>query len=75
MASAFRRLTLSELGAESSLPQAEFIGLFEYFYSDNVAGFEFGKHYVVLGYRLSVDETTFSLPTEQHNGYRWFTVD
>lgn len=75
MAIAFKRLTLNELGAEFCISQAELIGPFEHFYSDNVSLDKFSTHYVVLGYRLVIDDTLLTLPIEQHNQYIWLTVD
>ena len=75
MSVAFKRLTLNELGAEFSLKQAEFIGPFEHFYTDNFSGDDFSTHYIALGYRLVVDDSLLVLPTEQHSQYRWMTVD
>lgn len=75
MAYAFKRLTLNELGVEFSLTQAELIGPFEHFYSDNFSGNDFSTHYIALGYRLVIDDTTLLLPTEQHSQYSWMSVD
>ena len=75
MASAFKRLTLNELGAEFSISQAHFIGPFEHFYTDNVTEEDFSTHYVVLGYRLNLDESQLQLPHDQHSQYTWMTVD
>lgn len=74
MSAAFKRLTLNELGSQFCLSQAEFIGTFEHFYTDNVSGDDFSTHYVVLGYRLVIDDILLTLPTEQHNQYIWLSV-
>lgn len=75
IAVAFRRLTLNELGAEFSISDAQLIGPFEHFYTDNVTGEEFSTHYVTLGYRLLIDDALLALPKEQHDDYNWFTVE
>jgi colanic acid biosynthesis protein WcaH len=75
MSVAFRRLTLNELGVELNIEKAELIGPFEHFYVDNVSGEDFSTHYIALGYRLLVDDTLLNLPTEQHNQYKWMSVD
>ncbi len=75
MSDAFKRLTMNELGAEFYLEQAELIGPFEHFYTDNVTGKGFSTHYIALGYRLIVDETQLNLPTEQHSQYAWMSVE
>jgi colanic acid biosynthesis protein WcaH len=75
MSIAFRRLTLNELGVELNIEKAELIGPFEHFYKDNVSVEDFSTHYIALGYRLLVDDTLLNLPTEQHNQYKWISVD
>ena len=75
MSAAFRRLTLNELGTEFCLEQAEFIGPFEHFYTDNVSGDDFSTHYIALGYRLLIDGALLALAKEQHSQYTWMEVD
>jgi colanic acid biosynthesis protein WcaH len=71
---AFRRLTREELGLESAIEQARFLGVFDHFYPTN--RFEhpgFGTHYVVLGYELKLYVEPSALPREQHGEYAWMT--
>ena len=74
MAAAFLRLSKAELGLASELGDAEFLGVYEHFYTDNFFGTDFSTHYVVLGYRLVHDLDLNSLPDAQHHSYRWFDV-
>ena len=74
MAAAFLRLSKAELGFASELGDAEFLGVYEHFYTDNFSGTDFSTHYVVLGYRLVHDLDLNSLPDAQHHSYRWFDV-
>jgi len=74
MATAFLRLSKAELGFASELGDAEFLGVYEHFYTDNFSGTDFSTHYVVLGYRLVHDLDLNSLPDAQHHSYRWFDV-
>ncbi|WP_139751860.1 GDP-mannose mannosyl hydrolase [Aeromonas media] len=74
MATAFLRLSKAELGLASELGDAEFLGVYEHFYTDNFSGTDFSTHYVVLGYRLVHDLDLNSLPDAQHHSYRWFDV-
>lgn len=74
MAAAFLRLSKAELGFASELGDAEFLGVYEHFYTDNFSGTDFSTHYVVLGYRLMHDLDLNSLPDAQHHSYRWFDV-
>lgn len=71
MAQAFARLTKMELGIELQLSQAELIGPFEHFYSDNYFNDQFTTHYVVLGYRIKCEINILTLPDEQHGKYKW----
>lgn len=72
MAQAFARLTKMELGIELQLSQAELIGPFEHFYSNNYFNDQFTTHYVVLGYRIKCEINILTLPDEQHGKYKWF---
>ena len=74
MAAAFLRLSKAELGFASELGDAEFLGVYEHFYTDNFSGTDFSTHYVVLGYRLVHDRDLNSLPDAQHHSYRWFDI-
>lgn len=74
MAQAFSRLTQEELGVELQLSEANLIGPFEHFYSDNFSGDDFSTHYVVLGYQISLDIQLSQLPKEQHGHYQWIDV-
>ncbi|MCK7598400.1 GDP-mannose mannosyl hydrolase [Microbulbifer sp. CAU 1566] len=72
MAQAFLRLTEEELGVAVPIGEAEFLGPYEHFYSDNFSGEDFSTHYVVLGYALTLDIPLESLPVQQHGNYRWW---
>ena len=74
MAAAFLRLSKAELGLACEIGSAEFLGVYEHFYTDNFSGTDFSTHYVVLGYRLVHDLDLNSLPDAQHHSYRWFDV-
>lgn len=74
MAAAFLRLSKAELGFACEIGSAEFLGVYEHFYTDNFSGTDFPTHYVVLGYRLVHDLDLNSLPDAQHHSYRWFDV-
>ncbi|MBY8203921.1 GDP-mannose mannosyl hydrolase [Vibrio fluvialis] len=72
---AFQRLTKVELGEGHSLKQAQFLGTYQHFYTDNFSQDNFSTHYVVLGYQLESDIELASLPDEQHNYYQWWDVE
>ena len=73
---AFQRLCLAELGVALPRTQAQWQGVYEHFYADNAGDMPgFGTHYVVLAYRLLLDEMQLAaLPVgEQHARYCWLS--
>lgn len=75
MADAFRRLSNAELGVSVEIGDAELLGAYEHFYTDNFSGSDFSTHYVVLGYHFICDLALNSLPDAQHQQYRWCDVE
>ena len=74
LAAAFTRVTREELGAEVSLVEARFVGVYEHMYPTN--RFElpgFGTHYIVLAYELRLSLDTAQLPQDQHGEFLWLT--
>lgn len=72
---AFKRLAKIELGKALTLSEATFLGPYEHHYDDNFSGTKFSTHYVVLGYEVTLDIDTVDLPKEQHEAYKWWSVD
>lgn len=72
---AFERLTQAELGLRLPLSAGTFYGVWQHFYDDNFSGEDFTTHYVVLGFRLKVNQADLHLPDEQHEDYRWQTPE
>jgi colanic acid biosynthesis protein WcaH len=73
LATAFRRITRVELGAEIELESARFVGCFEHFYPDNRSGLAgFGTHYIVLAHEIE-GHPLAALPQDQHAAYRWLS--
>ena len=70
LAAAFERLTQAELGLRLPMSAGEFYGVWQHFYDDNFSGPDFTTHYIVLGFRLRVDEDPLALPTDQHDDTR-----
>ena len=75
LAEAFERLTLAELGIRLPLAAGEFYGVWQHFYDDNFSGTDFSTHYIVLGFRLKVNQAELALPDAQHEDYRWLTPE
>lgn len=70
---AFTRLCFEEIGLKQvGRASADFLGVYEHFYPDNALSEpNFGTHYVVLAYRLSVVFASLDLSKDQHVDYRW----
>jgi len=59
----------------AEIGDAHFLGPYQHFYTDNFSDDDFSTHYVVLGYEVKLDIALDDLPADQHQDYRWFTVD
>ena len=75
LADAFLRLTEAELGLRLPMTAGQFYGVWQHFYDDNFSGSDFSTHYVVLGFRLRLDQAALALPDAQHDDYRWLTPE
>lgn len=74
---AMQRLLSSELGREAAERlQPVWQGLYEQHYPDSMAAPDVATHYMVLAHQLIWPAgRSQSLPTEQHDAYRWQPVD
>ena len=74
---AFKRISRAETGMEFDLQTAEFAGIYEHLYpGENFFGIDsFGSHYIVLAFNIQANLSIDDLPDDQHNRYKWFTVD
>jgi len=73
---AFKRLLKAELGIEEqkiNVHKCVFKGIYQHFYTDNVAGSNFGTHYIVLAYEIEVECFLNVLPKDQHSNYKWLS--
>ena len=68
---AFERIAKEELGINAKRSDAEFIGIYEHFYTNNVFNDDFSTHYIVLGHKIISDEQL--LLNNQYEAYRLFT--
>lgn len=75
--SAFKRVTLNELGHELNIENAALLGPYDHFYDDSVLGDHIKTHYVAIAYIVRVSAKQLSnLPiNEQHGCYKWFDMD
>jgi colanic acid biosynthesis protein WcaH len=73
---AFEWLSKEELGRKLSAHAAQFFGVFEHFYQENVyqeSGF--GTHYVVLAFSIKLLESLRLTPIRQHCKFRWWNPE
>lgn len=76
LASAFERISSTELGRPLKLKQARFLGVFEHLYDDNFLGADdVSTHYVVLAYGCDLDTADRIVLDGQHSEARWWRVD
>ena len=70
---AFERICRDEIGKRWRISDAQFIGVFEHFYANNVLGAEgISTHYIVLAYGIRSDSDIRPPKADQHTEYRWF---
>lgn len=74
VAVAFERLVLNELNIQVKFKHASYVGLYDHFYLDSIWGEGVSTHYLVNAFEIKVDRI-ISLPDQQHNDYRWFSVE
>jgi colanic acid biosynthesis protein WcaH len=73
---AFKRLLKTELGVDElkiNTHNSAFKGIYQHFYTDNVAGSNFSTHYIVLAYGIEVECFLDILPKDQHCNYKWLS--
>ena len=71
----FERLLDIELAIRPEDISIRPLGIYQHFYPDNFSGDNFGTHYVVLAYEISLLNMPCSLPDIQHSDYKWFEQD
>lgn len=72
---AFRRLTLNELGVELLYESGRSLGIYEHFYNDSIFGEYPSTHYLAIGSLVHLEKPLVNLPKEQHESYRWWSID
>ena len=71
---AFRRITYEELGERFEIEKAKFLGVYEHFYKNSFFDNKISTHYIVLAYKIKIDEI-LNLPYVQHNNYVWLNIN
>ena len=76
-ADAFRRIAEAETGMKREIKDSLFLGVYEHIYPDENFAEDpaFGTHYIVIAYRLRLENEVGTLPLEQHSDYWWASVD
>ena len=69
---AFARLTEGEIGKVHHRDSADFLGVYEHFYDNNVFNNKFSTHHVVLAYKVYEDDIILN---DQHEEYEWYSID
>jgi colanic acid biosynthesis protein WcaH len=72
---AVERIALKELNLKRSLSDFEFRGVFEHFYDNSFVSESITTHYVVLAFEVEENVTLMSLPSSEHDAYRFFNLD
>lgn len=74
---AFNRIIKSELALDLNYSIAQFKGVFQHIYDDNMSGISgFGTHYVVLAHEIKLSENLILTPGDlQHRMYKWVKKD
>lgn len=72
---AFTRLIKEELGTEVVVKRSEanFLGVYEHFYEENVFDHTVTTHYIVLSYEITIYSNKLNkIPFNQHSQYVWW---
>ena len=69
---AFERTVKEELGLTLKKDEANFYGLYEHFYDNNVFNTDFSTHYIVLAHEIII--STLPACNVQHSNYNFFSV-
>jgi colanic acid biosynthesis protein WcaH len=69
---AFARILKNEIGLQTSLDEAKFLGVFEHFYMANrFENPDYGTHYIVLAYELNLEYQPSVEMDSQHSNVQW----
>lgn len=72
---AFRRILNQETGLDCEIQDAKFLGVYEHMYSTNYfRDSTYGTHYVVLAYRVAVEDAYELSLDRQHSKFVWWPV-
>jgi len=72
---AFKRISNEELGIDLKFKNAIFLGVYEHFYRNSFVSENIPTHYIVLAYKIKINNNLQNLPKEQHSHYKWFSKE
>jgi colanic acid biosynthesis protein WcaH len=72
---AFARIARDELNVELDVSSARVPGVFEHIYDENFAERAGGARYLVLGFEVRLADLPDRSVQDQHDDFRWFTLD
>ncbi len=73
---AFQRIIKYELDLNVTREQSEFLGVYEHLYTTNLLSDpDFGTHYVVLAYHLSLNSLDLKSGDDQHESLEWMRLE
>ena len=76
LSDAFERILRSETGLDASFHKTSFMGVYEHFYTTNrYDDPDYGTHYVVLAYSLSLSQSPPIVLDSQHTADEWMDAD
>ena len=76
LADAIKRISLAELGTELTLSDGQLLGAFDHIYDDNFSGIDgINTHYVVLAYKIKLNDDFEIVPDEQHSEMKWWSKE
>jgi len=73
LSDAIIRISMTELGIEITIDQAQLMGAFDHIYADNFAGKEgINTHYVAMGYQVKMITNLSIESDDQHSDMIWW---
>jgi len=74
LSDAIIRISMTELGIEITIDQAQLMGAFDHIYADNFAGKEgINTHYVAMGYQVKMIADLSIEADDQHSDMIWWS--
>ena len=73
---AYKRILFNETGLNIPFKEAELLGVYDHIYDDNFLGADnINTHYVVLGFKLSLESNVTIVIDDQHSHTMWWKIE